>query len=99
MNKTEVYSWRISPDAKSALELEARREGASVAALLDRIAAEWLIARRSSTATDGAEQARLHAAAAKTLGRIAGGDPNRAERAREAIRERLARHHGRYRAD
>jgi hypothetical protein len=85
-----VYSWRLSPDTKSALEHEARREGESLAALLDRIAAEWLAARRRRSGNDDAEQARLHAAAVRSIGAFGGGDPARAERARATLRQRLS---------
>lgn len=95
MRKSEVYSWRISSDIRTGLELEARRAGSTMAGLLDRIAQEWLEARRGGAARDDAEQARLHAAAARTFGAISGSDPGRAERARAAIRERLARRHDR----
>jgi hypothetical protein len=98
MRKNEVYSWRLSYDTKAALEFEASREGSTLAALLDRIADEWLRARRPA-ATDETEQARLHAAAARSFGAIAGGDPRRAERARLTVRTRLARRHGRQRTD
>ncbi len=90
MKKSEVYSWRVSPQTKVALEVEARREGRSVAALLDRMASEWLTARRRRAALDDGEQARLHTAAEKVLGKIAGGDSRRAERAQTAIRTRLS---------
>ena len=90
MAKSDVYSWRIAPELKSRLELESRRERSSVASLLDRMAREWLEAR-SRNGTDGeAEQARLHRAAARSLGSISGGDARRAEQAREAIRRRLS---------
>ncbi len=46
MGKSEVYSWRISSDIRTGLELEARRAGSTMAGLLDRIAQEWLEARR-----------------------------------------------------
>ena len=36
MSKTEVYSWRVSPETKAALEEEARREGLTLAALLQQ---------------------------------------------------------------
>ena len=90
MGKSEVYSWRVSPEMKVALEVEARREGRSVAALLDRMASEWLTARRRRGALDNGEQARVRAAAEKVLGTIAGGDSRRAESARTAIRTRLS---------
>ena len=99
MVKSEVYSWRVSPDVKTALELEARREGIAVAALLDRMAEEWLAPRRSSADSGEAEQMRRHAVAARSFGALAGGNPRRAERARPAIRRRLAEHHDRRRAD
>lgn len=95
MGKTQVYSWRISAETKSALESQARREGASIAALLDRITREWLKAQRASSASEGAEQTRLHAVAAATFGTIAGGQQRRAETARGAIRAKLARRYGR----
>lgn len=90
--KTEVYSWRVSAETKAALDEEARRERSTVAAVLDRIAGEWLDERRRSAGGDD-EQARLHAAAACSFGKIAGGDPRRSERARDAIRRRLAQRH------
>ena len=98
MKKTEVYSWRISPDLKSALEDAARHEGMSVARLLDRIVTAWL----QHTATDGDEEAvqrRLHAAAEKTIGAIHGGDPQRAAQATERIRAKLRRRHASSRLD
>jgi hypothetical protein len=94
MKKSEVYSWRVATAVKVALEQEARREGQSVGGLLQRIALEWLKARRQTTNGDD-EQARLHTAAAKTFGAIAGGDRNRAVAARTMIRRRLATRRGR----
>ena len=95
MDKNQVYSWRVSLETKMGLEREARREGITTAALLDRMAGEWLEARQDSAGPDAVEQARLHAQAAKTLGTISGGEPRRAQRARVAIRRRLTRRHGR----
>jgi hypothetical protein len=98
MPKTEVYSWRVSPETKTALEIEARREATTLAALLDRMTQEWLRTRRPSLGEDE-EQRRLHAAAARTFGSIAGGEPRRAERARTLVRQRLAKRYGRRRLD
>jgi hypothetical protein len=93
MKKTAVYSWRVSPERKTALEREARREGTTVGGLLERLTREWIDSRQPA---DGdAEQARLHTRAHRTLGQIAGHDPHRAERARTAIRARIRRRHGR----
>ena len=97
MLKSEVYSWRLSPEVKTALDLEARREGSAVATLLDQMAGEWLAARRGSAVQEDAEQRRLHAAAAGIFGSIAGANPRRAERARGAIRKRLAHRYDRRR--
>ena len=94
MKKTEVYSWRVASNKKTALENEARREGTTVAALLDQITSDWIESRRGLTG-DEAEQNRLHARAGKTLGTIAGNDPKRAENAKTVIRKRLQRRHGR----
>ena len=98
MPKTEVYSWRVSPETKTALEIEARRRETTLAALLDRVTREWLRTRRPSIGEDE-EQQRLHAAAARTFGSIAGSEPRRAERARTLVRQRLAKRYGRRRLD
>jgi hypothetical protein len=96
--KTEVYSWRISPDLKTDLEAEARRENLSVSALLDRLACEWLAERRAQSGTDEAVQARLHRAAEKWFGAIRGGGAARPESVRTLVRERLKRRHERSRS-
>jgi hypothetical protein len=89
MGKSNVYSWRVAPEVLGALESEAQREGASVAELLDRATQAWLAQRRAERAGEDAEQERLHAAALRCAGTIAGGDPHRSKRARQTIRERL----------
>ena len=86
MGKTEVYSWRVSPHTKTALEHAARREGTTLAALLDRIVREWLGGSPRGSET---EQQRLHAAAARCIGTIAGGGARRAENVRSLVRRRL----------
>jgi hypothetical protein len=91
--KTEVYSWRVTPAKKIALENRARREGSSLAQLLDQITQEWMEAR--SNEIDPVEQLRLHEAARKTLGAISGKNPGRAEQSKAAIRKRLAHRYGR----
>lgn len=93
MAKTEVYSWRLAADKKAALQAEARAQGKTVAQILDVLAEEWLAGRRDED--HEAEQRRLHAAVAKTLGKISGGDRRRSENVRAAVRERLRRRHGR----
>ena len=94
MKKSEVYSWRVATKVKSALEHEARREGRSVGGLLERIAMEWLRARRGVTDSDD-EQARLHRVAAKAFGTLAGGNPDRSTTVRTAVRRRLTARLGR----
>lgn len=87
--KSEVYSWRVSPALKAGLEEAARREGRTLARLLDQIAGSYL---STGGAGDlGQEQQRLHAKAARSAGRIAGRDPGRASRARVLVRDRLQR--------
>ena len=96
MNKTEAYSWRLSPDMKHALEEAARQNHKTVAKLLNDIVEQWLRETHASNQdAEDAEQRRLHAAAATALGSIQGGDPNRSERVRAELRARLARKHGR----
>jgi hypothetical protein len=91
--KTEVYSWRVSAAKKADLESEARREGTSVADLLDRITADWLQERRTSRNDEEDEQAALRRRVMATVGTIHSGDPTLATRAREVVRERIARKH------
>jgi hypothetical protein len=91
--KTEVYSWRVSAARKTDLESEARREGTSMAELLERITADWLQQRRTSRNGEEAEQAALRRRVMATVGTIRGGDPSLATRAREVVRERIARKH------
>jgi hypothetical protein len=89
--KSAVYSWRLSPETKAALEDEARQLGENLSQLLDRIAREWLEARRGGASGTKDEQVRLRAAASRVIGKIAGGRAQRAERVRAAIRQRLER--------
>lgn len=93
--KTEVYSWRLSPDLKNDLEEAARRERVSVAQLLERITRAWLKARGSAAEDDEAEQERLRAIAMQFVGTIRGGDPDRAAEVSKRVRELLARKYGR----
>jgi len=92
MSKSAVYSWRLSPELKEALEDAARRNEESVARLLEHIVREWL-ARSEPDEED--LQRRLHASAAPFLGAIEGVDPNRAATVRRTVRERLTRRHRR----
>jgi hypothetical protein len=88
--KSEVYSWRLSPDLKADLEAAARRGRVSIARLLERIAREWLQARASAAEDDEAEQERLRAVAMQFVGTIRGGDPDRSATVSQRVRERLA---------
>ena len=93
--KTEVYSWRVSRELKSELEEEARRRKLPLSAVLDLAVTEWLTHRRTDTASDQEEQRRLHAAAEKYMGCIAGDDPTRSANVSRLVRKRLQRQHGR----
>ena len=89
--KTEVYSWRVSAEKKAELESEARRAGKSLAGLLEQITANWLEERRKSRKGEEAEQAALRKRVMATVGTIRSGDPTLSTRAREVVRERIAR--------
>lgn len=91
--KTEVYSWRLSAQKKLELEIQARREGKSVAQLLDEISSAWLQERKNSRNGDDAEQEALRRRIMKTVGTIRGGDPTRASRASELVREIIRSKH------
>jgi hypothetical protein len=91
--KTEVYSWRLSADRKAELEAEARREGTSLSALLDRVTADWLAERRNGHSDDEAQQAALRKRVMATVGTIRGNDPTRSERTSELVREIIYKKH------
>ena len=92
--KTEVYSWRVSPDVKTLLEREARRRKISMSAALNAAARAWL--QNSATDNQGEEeQRRLRKTASKCLGTLASGNARRSETASEAVRDRVLRRHGR----
>jgi hypothetical protein len=92
MAKTEVYSWRLAPEKKRALERRARDQGQTVAQLLDRLTEELLASHADG---DEAEQRRLHAAAAKFVGVISGDDPYRSENVSTLMQRSLRRKYGR----
>ena len=87
--KTAVYSWRVAPATKSALEQEARERGETMAELLDRITREWLERERTSGSDAKKREAEMRARALRACGTIAGGDPGRSTRARQDLRRRL----------
>jgi hypothetical protein len=91
--KTEVYSWRVSAMRKAELESEARREGTSLAQLLEQITENWLDERRRERNGEEAEQAAIRKRVMATVGTIRGGDPTRSERAGELVREIIRRKH------
>jgi hypothetical protein len=92
--KNEVYSWRVSTDLKTGLEREARRRKLSLSAVLDLAARNWL--NKGGVEIEGdEEQLRLRKAASKCFGAVASGNAHRSENARQAVRQRLRRHHAR----
>lgn len=93
MQKTEVYSWRLSRPVKARLEEEARSRETSLADLLDQIVREWLESSRDSGEEE--RQQQLRAAAMKLAGSIEGEDPERSENVRSLVRARLAQKYGR----
>jgi hypothetical protein len=89
--KTDVYSWRLSPARKAALEELARAERVSVAELLNRATDELIRNRLADPDSDEREQARLRRSAMRFVGTFRGGDPNRSREARERLRAKLTR--------
>jgi hypothetical protein len=90
--KTEVYSWRLSPDLKTTLEREARRRKTPVSALLD-LAVRELLDKTETNASDDEEQRHLRSAALNCIGAFAGHDPDRSTKVRAALRRRLRTKH------
>jgi len=92
--KNEVYSWRVSTDLKTGLEREAHRRKLSLSAVLDLAARDWL--NKGGAEIEGdEEQLRLRKAASKCFGAVASGNAHRSENSRQAVRQRLRRHHDR----
>ena len=91
--KTEVYSWRLSAERKAELEQEARREGASISELLDRVTGDWLAERRKGYVDDDAEQAAIRKRVMATVGTVRGDNPARSEQASELVREIIHQKH------
>ena len=91
--KTEVYSWRVSPELKTALEREARRRNLPVSAVLDLAVQNWL--RTGAGGEDEEKQHALHQAAGKCFGSWESHRDRGSEGVRETVRERLRRRHGR----
>jgi hypothetical protein len=93
--KSDVYSWRLSPARKAALEQAARAERTTIAEILERATDEWMRSRQPADDADEREQARLRSTAARFVGSIRGGDPDRSRRARIRVRSILAQRRGR----
>jgi hypothetical protein len=91
--KTEVYSWRVSADLKTALQAQARSEGKSFAELLQEFASDGMRARRNGNPDDEAEQAALRKRVMATVGTIRGGDPHGSERVSEKVGEIIYQKH------
>jgi hypothetical protein len=92
--RTEVYSWRVSPDIKTDLEREARRRRISMSAALELAAREWLHNNGAKNEGDE-EQRQLHRAASRWLGALASGNTQRSLTASQSVRQRLRQRYGR----
>lgn len=100
MTKSEVYSWRVSPHMKRALEEAARRKNQTVAALLEKIVAQSLRSGLHGRKDDeAARQRNLHAAGKSSIGQLNGGRSDRSKRARQELQQKLRRQHDRTRSD
>ena len=90
MSKSEVYSWRLSPELKKRLEEAASAEKASIGAILERVMRDWLRTREPSEAEDAEHQRRLHERARKAMGTVSIGlGPYTNERVREVMGQHL----------
>jgi hypothetical protein len=93
MAKSEVYSWRLDPEMKMALDLQARMQGTTLSEVLNSLAKRWLEEQKVQNADSEAEQVRLRGVAAKYVGSISGGDPYASEKVREIVRKRIKEKH------
>jgi hypothetical protein len=87
--KTQVYSWRLKSERKTALEEIARKQNRTVSELLDEAVDRWL-GEQADIENEEALQQRLRQAASPSIGSIAGGDPERAEQSHARLRTILA---------
>ncbi|HSR54257.1 MAG TPA: hypothetical protein VLV83_25815 [Acidobacteriota bacterium] len=88
MAKSEVYSWRMEPELKMALEEEARKDGVSLSVLLDQIAEEWLMERvEGGDAHDSQEAIRERVRA--VVGTFRSGDPHFSQNVSQKVGEML----------
>ena len=71
MSKSEVYSWRVDPELKLALEIAAREKNTSVGAVIEK-ACRDLLDKVQPSETAAKEQARLRKALMKVAGSIDG---------------------------
>ena len=99
MNKSEVYSWRIAPNLKAALEEAARQEQQPLSLLLERIVAEWLALKQLESSQTEAEQQRLQQAAVATFGALNSADPDRSSHTRQRLQAKLRQHYARQSTD
>ena len=94
MSKSEVYSWRLTPELKKQLEAAARDEKTSIGTVLDRVLRKWLAKRPLSEEDDAEQQRRLRERAMKAVGTVSIGlGPYTNERVREVMGEQLEKKH------
>lgn len=95
----QVYSWRVSPQMKRALEETARRQNQSISALPKKIVAQsFRHGVEGWNEEEAALQKRLHAAGLSAIGKIKSGRTDRSKRVREEVRRKLQRKDERARA-
>lgn len=98
MAKTEVYSWRLTPELKTELEAAARRKKVGVATVLERAAQDWLRREKPKT-LDAEEQKRMRATLMAVCGSISGdGTSATNDVVRKVMGEALERKYGRRRS-
>jgi predicted transcriptional regulator len=93
--KTHVYSWRLSANLKNELERAARLRRAPLSTVLEQAARAWLAQNSAEVAEDEEIQRKLHAAAERYIGCLAGDNPRRSEMVRETVRKKLRQKYGR----
>jgi predicted transcriptional regulator len=88
MEKSYVYSWRLSAETRTALQDFARRRNTKLARVIDEAVKAWL-EKESNASDQNREAERLRQAAIPTLGAIASGKRDRASRVRELVSAKL----------
>lgn len=96
MSKSEVISWRLSPELKAELEAAAQSQDSSVSSLIESVIRDWLESRPAMAEGDQREHDRVTRELDMCIGAVAGtGVSATNEVVRRVIKAKLKAKHAR----